>query len=87
LKIYNQFKCHGVPPEQPARLDNVLLWARITQCARVYDTQAPQEVLRVVWIGNVFADAQPSALPVLELPHEILQRIAKPSAVADAECA
>jgi hypothetical protein len=44
------------PTEQARDLSIVGFRTRVTQCARVNDAQATQEVLRVIWINHIPAD-------------------------------
>jgi hypothetical protein len=62
---------HGLPPEEARNLRLVCLGARVAQCPRVNDTQTTQEVLRVIRIGDVLADAHACALAVLIFVNEL----------------
>jgi hypothetical protein len=74
---------NGVPTGQAP--PGVCVWARVSQCLRVVDAQAAKEVLRVVGVDHVPPDTEPGAPTVPDLRHEVVQAVAKPGAVADAE--
>jgi hypothetical protein len=74
-----------IPPKQRSTLVKRRVRPRIKQRLGVYNPHAPKEVLRVVWVNHVLADAHPGALAVLVLVDKVLEWVAKPGFVAEAE--
>jgi hypothetical protein len=74
-----------IPPKQCSALVKGRVRPGIKQRLWVYNPHAPEEILRVIWVDHVLADAHPGALAVLVFVDKVLERVAEPGFVAETE--